>query len=237
MSPVGEWEDQADNWTRWARTSGHDAYWYYRDTFFDELVPPAGHRTLEIGSGEGRVARDLVARGHRVVGLDSAPTLVATAHRADRRGTYVVGDGAALPFPDACFELVIAYNSLQVVPDMAGTTREAARVLGPKGRFCICVSHPITDVGRFDGEGADAAFLVRGDYFARRRVDDEVARDGLAMTFRGWTYSLEDYARALEAAGLLIAAVREPRPAETSDRYERWRRLPMFLMITAVKPA
>jgi SAM-dependent methyltransferase len=72
------WEDQAENWLAWARTPGHDAYWYYRDALFP-LLPPPGRRTLEIGCGEGRVVRDLVARGHRVVGVDSSPTLLRHA--------------------------------------------------------------------------------------------------------------------------------------------------------------
>jgi hypothetical protein len=55
------------------------------------------------------------------------------------------------------------------------------------------------------------------------------------MTFRGWTYSLEDYVVALERAGLLIETMREPRPVEASSRYRRWNRVPMFLLVRAVK--
>src|SRR5262249_51410057 len=69
-------ERQADTWVGWARTPGHDAYWSYRDAFFDEIVPPPGTRTLEIGCGEGRVSRDLAARGHHVTGIDLSPTLI-----------------------------------------------------------------------------------------------------------------------------------------------------------------
>lgn len=235
MSPVGEWETEADNWARWARTAGHDAYWYYRDAFFDLLASLPGGRTLEVGCGEGRVARDLTARGHQVIGVDSSPALVGYARREDPRGSYVVADGAALPFPNASSDLVVAYNSLQVVPDMSGTVREAARVLSPGGRFCFCVSHPITDVGRFGADDTDAPFLVRYDYFARRRIDDAVERDGLRMTFRGWTYSLEDYVHALEHAGLLVETISEPRPATNAERYRRWNRVPMFLMARTVK--
>jgi hypothetical protein len=60
------------------------------------------------------------------------------------------------------------------------------------------------------------------------------------MTFRGWAYPLEDYARALEEAGLLIEALREPPvPAAEVERdppEQRWRRLPNFLMLRALKP-
>ena len=27
-APRLSWEDQAENWLAWARTPGHDAYWY-----------------------------------------------------------------------------------------------------------------------------------------------------------------------------------------------------------------
>jgi SAM-dependent methyltransferase len=75
------WEWQADRWLRWARTPGHDSYWHYREAFFDAIVPEPGRRTLEVGCGEGRVARDLADRGHRVVAVDASPTLVG--HAAD----------------------------------------------------------------------------------------------------------------------------------------------------------
>ena len=236
MSPVGEWEPDAENWVRWARTPQHDAYWYYRDSFFHELVPEPGRRTLEIGCGEGRVARDLGACGHQVIGVDSSRTLVLYASQRDQVSRFGVADGAALPFPDGCFDLAVAYNSLQVVADMPGTVNEAARALVRGGCFCICVSHPLADVGRFVDDEPGAGFVVRADYFANRRVEDKVQRDGLEMTFRGWTYSLEDYARAVEEAGLLIQTIREPRPTGPPTRYERWRRIPMFLLIMTVKP-
>lgn len=234
MSPAGEWEPDAENCIRWARTPGHDAYWYYRDSFFDQLVPGPRGRCVEIGCGDGRVARDLVARGHEIAGIDSSLGLVRSAREAGS-ASFVLADGAHLPFADAAFDLAIAYNSLQVVADMAGTVREVARVLEPGGAFCAVVSHPLADVGRFLDDSPDAGFVVREDYFANRRVEDRVEGGGLAMTFRGWTYSLQDYAVALEEGGMEIDALREPRPSGVEARYERWTRVPMFLMFRATK--
>ena len=57
-------------------------------------------------------------------------------------------------------------------------------------------------------------------------------RDGLSMDFSGWAYPMEAYFRALEGAGLMVQALREPAVA---DDDERWRRLPLFLMWRAVK--
>jgi hypothetical protein len=47
-----DWDQEADNWTRWARTPGHDAYWQYRDDFFDQIVPRPGRCTVEMGCRE-----------------------------------------------------------------------------------------------------------------------------------------------------------------------------------------
>jgi hypothetical protein len=100
--------------------------------------------------------------------------------------------------------------------------------------FCACVSHPLADVGRFVNDTAVAAYVVRDDYLTNRRVEDKVDRDGLEMTFRGWTYFPDDYVLAFEKAGLLIETMREPRPAGKSLRYLRWNRVPMFLLLRAI---
>ena len=229
------WDDEAERWVLWARTPGHDAYWHYRDSFFDGLVPVPGRCTLEVGCGEGRVARDLAERGHRVVGVDSSPTLLRYARQASPAGRFVLADAAELPFPASSFDLVVAYNSLMDVEDMAATVREAARVLDPGGRFCLSVTHPLADAGTFASEHAEAEFTIGGSYLERNRFDGTDEREGLTMTFRGWTYPLEDYADALERASLLIEAVREPKPVPVTAYYERWMRIPMFLQIRARK--
>ena len=233
-----EW--QAGSWLRWARTPDHDAYWQYRDAFFDELLPAPGRLTLEVGCGEGRVARDLAARGHRVVALDASPTLAASAAAADPAGRYLVADAAALPFGDGCFDLVVAYNSLMDVDDMPAAVHEASRVLEPGGRLGVCVTHPVADAGKFESKAPDAPFVIGGTYLGRHRFEDTLERDGLQITFTGWRYSLEEYALALEDAGLLIERLREPPAPDAAlaarPGYERWQRLPNFLHLRAVKP-
>ncbi len=235
MGEEAEWEPEAENWVRWARTPGHDAYWYYRESFFDQIVPPPGRRTLEIGCGEGRVARDLAVRGHRVTAIDTAQTLLRYARRDDPTGAYVRAESKALPFLDRYFDLAVAYNSLQVVDDMAVAVCEAGRVLDRGGCLCACVAHPVTDLGHFTSDDAGQRFALRPHYLETRRVDDTVHLDGLTMTFRGWTYSLEHYSVALEQAGLHMEAMREPRPTGAAQRYEPWRRVPLFLYFRAVK--
>lgn len=230
------YEAQAKDWIRLARGSD-DAYWAYRDAFF-ALVPQPPARTLEVGCGEGRVARDLADRGHTVVAVDAAPTLIDAARGLDPRGEYLVADAASLPLDDESFDLAVAYNSLMDFDDLERTVREVWRVLRPGGRFCICVTHPTNDAGRFESGEPGAAFHIDA-YRGRRRFELTVKHADSEFTFASWAYPLEGYTRPLEAAGFLLEAFREPAVdrSSVSPRGERRLRIPNFLLIRAVKPA
>ncbi len=234
------WEKESGNWAAWARRPGFDAYWKYSPAFF-ELVPPPLNRTLEVGCGEGRVSRDLAARGHRVTAIDASPTLIRLANDADQSGAYLQSDAAALPFAAESFDLVVFFNSLMDLDDMEGSVREAARVLHHGGKLCASVTHPLADAGRFVSHDPDPEFVIEGSYLGDRRwLEVPTERDGMRMNFAGWAYSLEAYFIALEKAGFMVQAVREPRPPDQavdgSPSENRWRRIPMFLMWSAVRP-
>jgi hypothetical protein len=91
----------------------------------------------------------------------------------------------------------------------------------------------------FESTEPDAPFVIRGSSFGQRPFEGHFERDGLQMTFRGWMYALEDYFRALEAAGFVVERLREPGATEESVRkqpgYRRWQRVPLFLQLRAVK--
>jgi SAM-dependent methyltransferase len=176
-----------------------------------------------------------------VIGIDASPTLLHHAREADAVGGYVIGDAMALPFGDAAFDLVVAYNSLMDVDDMPRAVQESARVLDRGGRFCISVTHPLNDAGAFSDREPTAPFVIAGSYLEdRRRFEATFEQDGYTITFRGWCYPLEAYAKALEAAGFVIERIREPQASnqavEAGGGSElRWRRVPLFLHILAVR--
>ena len=59
------WESHAREWFEWARPVGDDHfYWQFNRQCFLELVPYPGKLTLDIGCGEGRLARELILKGH-----------------------------------------------------------------------------------------------------------------------------------------------------------------------------
>ena len=229
------WDAEAENWVQFARSPGHDAYWYYRDSFFDEIVPPAGAVTLEVGSGEGRVTRDLVLRGHRVIAIDGSQTLLRHTIGLDPIRRYALADAIDLPIRTGSVDLAVAYNSLMDFDDVSNAVAEVARVLTADGAFCICITHPMPDSGGFAGDGVDARFTLRDQYFATQPFNETVVRDGITMNFRGWTRPLEAYSSALFAAGFVVDALREPRPITHEGRYARWHRYPMFLHVRAIK--
>ena len=231
------WEAQAEAWVLWARTPGHDSYWrFHRDRFL-ELLPPPGRLTVDVGCGEGRLARDLKTLGHTVLAVDRSSTMLRHAREADRELDVRQSDAAALPLEDGEADLVLSFMSLMNTDDPAAAVWEAARVLTPGGRYCVAITHPINTAGAFQSEHRDAPFVIDGSCFEPSTKEVPVDRDGLRMTFLDVHRPLEDYFRALEDAGFLVESVREiadttDEPASPSVR--RWRRIPLFLHIRAL---
>jgi SAM-dependent methyltransferase len=232
------WREHAGEFIAWARTPAHDSYWLFHRDLFVELLPPPGRRTLDLGCGEGRVARDLVAAGHTVVGIDAAPAMVEAARGAEPAFEVHLADAASLPFEDGAFDLVVAFMSLQDVDDMEGAIRESARVLEPGGRLCLAIVHPINSAGSFDGLDAESPFTIDGSYLDRSYYRDDIRRGGLEIAFVSEHRPLQAYTEALTDAGLLIERLREPPVPEEAvavARNRRWQRLPLFLHLRAVK--
>lgn len=234
------WRGHAAQWTAWARAPMHDSYWrFHRDQFCSLLPEPRG-LTLDIGAGEGRLTRHLSERGYHVVALDAAPAMALAAHDAEPTTRVVIADAAALPFADGIAELAVAFMSLHDIDDLAGAVHEVARVLRPGGHLCAAIVHPINSAGRFDGVDADARFVIDGSYLRSTHYRDEVARDGLEMTFVSAHRPLEVYTETLFDAGFLIEHIREPAvpdKAVRADRDRRWQRVPGFLHVRAVRPS
>jgi len=200
------------------------------------MLPAPGRRTLDVGCGEGRLTRDLKTRGYNVIGLDSSPTLIAAARELDPAIDLRVGDGCAIPLGDAAVDLAIAFMALHDMDAMPKVVRELARVLEPGGKLCFAIVHPINSAGKFEGQTADAPFVIPSSYLGEFRYEDSVERDGLTITFRSMHRPVEIYFRALEDAGFLVEALREPAVPEhaiTSDATRRWQRLPLFLHVRA----
>jgi SAM-dependent methyltransferase len=237
-SLVQAWDRHAAEFVAWVRKPGHDSYGRFHRDLFLEILPPAGRRTLDAGCGEGRLARDLQARGHTVVGVDASGDMVAAARSEDPLMEIRRASVEELPFADRSFDLVVAFMSLQDVDDMPRAVAEAARVLEPGGRFCVAIVHPLNSAGEFAGDDPDSPFVITGSYLDPSFYADEVARDGLAMTFVSEHRPIQAYTGALADAGFLIEGLREPAVPDAAigqPRSRRWQRVPLFLHIRAIR--
>lgn len=226
------WTEVADEWIAWARKPGHDAFWAYKAGLIDYVGKGHGD-ALDVGCGEGRVSRVLKNCGYQVTASDPVPRFIEVAQKADSAHHYITCTANALPFPNASFDLVVAYNVLMDIEDVPTALKEMRRVMRPTGQLMISIVHPFADIGRFADETPEAPFVITEPYFGRKQFKGSESRDGLRMSFFGWSQPLQDYAKALEEAGLTIVSMREPIPDTDADaaHMKRWTRMPLFLWL------
>jgi len=234
------WESEAQNWARFARTPGHDhSHEEINLPALLELLPPPGPSTLDLACGEGRMSRLLKSLGHRVVGIDAAPTMVQLAVSHELGEPAVLADAAQLPFQDQSFSLVVAYMCLHDIDAMPQAVQEAARVLAPSGVLCAAIPHPINTAGAFQSRDATAPFVINGSYLDPASSMMVAERGGMRLTFHSEHRPLEAYFRAFEAAGLLTETLREVKPSDqivSRDQVaRRWQRIPLFLHLRVRK--
>ncbi len=181
---------------------------------------------LEIGCGYGNVTRDLqIAYPHlRTTGIDIAPwALIGDRHWnppynwfrrpvTPERSSFVVSDGAHLPFADESFDAVFSFWTLPYIPDPLRVVREAHRVLKPEGRAFFSVTTGIEPLDRllpwvkYGQDPAEAlahsdAYNHYGDIYVVKRGN------GLPFDKDGWEFNgsvLNNWFAALPLIGRFI---------------------------------
>jgi demethylmenaquinone methyltransferase / 2-methoxy-6-polyprenyl-1,4-benzoquinol methylase len=122
---------------------GQDARW--RRALVEEVAAEPGDRVVDVATGTGLVAAELVARyGCEVVGVDQSPDMLAVAEsrragddRLAARFTTVRAEAERLPFADAEFDALTFTYLLRYVDDPAATLAELARVVKPGGTIAM----------------------------------------------------------------------------------------------------
>jgi demethylmenaquinone methyltransferase/2-methoxy-6-polyprenyl-1,4-benzoquinol methylase len=113
----------------------------WRRALVSAVAPRDGERVLDVATGTGMVAAELLSRARcSVVGIDQSAEMLAGARArfaaADSgRVELLEGQAEALPFADASFDALTFTYLLRYVDDPARTVRELARVLCPGGRI------------------------------------------------------------------------------------------------------
>jgi ubiquinone/menaquinone biosynthesis C-methylase UbiE len=96
-------------------------------------------KLLDIGSGDGSLAKIAVEGGATVTGIDPNPEAVLKAKAQVPGARFDIGTAEKLPYGTASFDMVVIVNTLHHVPipamDLALT--EASRVLDARGFLVV----------------------------------------------------------------------------------------------------
>jgi ubiquinone/menaquinone biosynthesis C-methylase UbiE len=211
---AGLWEAHADWWQR-EFTDGVDP------EYTEQILPivvewtSGFDRILEVGTGEGQVARAIVAEnGAKVVGVDPTVNQIVEAARRGAGPTYVRSGAESLPFPDASFDAVVCCLVFEHIDDVDGALFEVSRVLRPGGRFVFCLNHPLLQTpgsGWIDDQILDPPeqYWRIGPYLTEQAVVEEVEKD---VYIRFVHRPLGRYINAMADVGMTIERMLEPAP-------------------------
>lgn len=101
-------------------------------------LPPGRHpRVLGLGSADGAELAPVLAQAEHITVLEPSEGFRA-AEIEGKPVRYVKPDpSGAMPFADASFDLIVAFNVLHHIPNVSTVVREMQRVLAPGGRALL----------------------------------------------------------------------------------------------------
>jgi 2-polyprenyl-3-methyl-5-hydroxy-6-metoxy-1,4-benzoquinol methylase len=102
-------------------------------------IPSHARRALDVGCGDGFLARAIAGRGLDVVGIDVSPGMIALARSrtpGDLHVEYLVGDVMTEPLPVGSFDVVVTVNMVHHLP-LAAIVPRLAAATAPGGTLLI----------------------------------------------------------------------------------------------------
>jgi SAM-dependent methyltransferase len=205
----------------------HAAWWQAEftrgaDVEYEEQILPlalrhlaGAARVLDLGCGEGQIARLMAVEGaRRVVGVDASAAQIAEAGRRGGGPAYARADAVRLPMAAGSFDAVVTCLVLEHVADLDAALDEVARVLRRGGRFVIFVNHPLFQTpgsGWIDDRILDPPeqYWRVGPYLPEAVSVEEVDA-GVQLPF--FHRPLSRYVNALADRGLFLDRMVEPPP-------------------------
>jgi SAM-dependent methyltransferase len=201
------WDDAADAWAAAVR-DGTDPRRALTDRAIVDLVRqvPTGP-VLELGCGEGWLARELAGRRHEVTALDGSARMIALAEAAGGKIEYAhttfaeAGENPRL-LRGAYGTIIFNFSLLdaRITPILAA----AGAVLFPYGRILIQAAHPAAVLGDEAG------------YRDGWRMMEEVAPGVKLIRPIPWYFrTFTSWVMELRRAGLLLVETFEPLDPDT----------------------
>ena len=146
---------------------------------------------LDAACGTGRHTAYLASLGHKVIGVDTSPEMLARARDKVPEGEFHEADLHDVPLPDDSVDLVVCAIALSHVADLGQALAEFVRVLRPNGHLVISDSRGlIGDIG---------LPLVR------------IGPGGEVGYMPTWSRLASDYLAAALPLGLQVRRCEEPR--------------------------
>lgn len=169
---------------------------------------------LDIGAGEGQVARHLVANGYEVVGIDPVSAQIIEAARRRGGPVYAQAPADRLPFPDGAFTAAVACLVYEHIDEVDAAIAETARVLDRGGVFVLLLNHPLLQTpgsGWIDDQIIEPPeqYWRIGPYLIESATVEEVQKD---VFIRFIHRPLSRYLNALAEHGLYLEHMVEPAP-------------------------
>ena len=237
--PIDPWERHAGWWQREFTDGADPEYEEQILPLVDRHLADAG-RVLDVGCGEGQVARRVANLGaSTVVGVDPTGAQLMVARERAGGPLYTAGRAEELPHRDASFDTVVVCLVLEHVDPFEPAIAEIARVLAPQGRLVLFLNHPLLQT---PGSGfvvdtvLEEEYWRVGPYLADDRAMEEVA-PGVDLEFLH--RPLSRYVNCLAEHGLLVEHMDEPAPPagflSRAPEYEQAATIPRLLVLVSRK--
>jgi len=235
------WETHA-GWWQEHFTDGVDPEYEEQILPIADVELAGARRVLDVGCGEGQVARRIAAlAGTHVFGIDPTENQLIAAREREGGATYGRAAAECLPFADGSFDAVVICLTLEHLDPFEPAVVEVGRVLEPGGRFVLFLNHPLLQApgsGWIDDRILEEEYWRLGPYLPEDVAMEEVA-PGIKLPFMH--RPLHRYVNTMAECRLLVEHMDEPAPPPgflaQAPEYVEAATIPRLLVLRARKHA